>query len=97
MSFLGPLIAGLGSSAGAVGGATPAPTAAPTTTGLGRMIGVNSDQAGKFGTAMNGIAQAGGAAPGYAAPEPAPVNNHLQLADPNILQAILQQFRGFKQ
>jgi hypothetical protein len=69
--------------------------------GLGQMVGADpsriSQIAGQIGRGMNGIAQAGGAAPGYAAdpsapPAAAPVDNHLQLLDPNIIQQLIQKF-----
>ncbi len=86
---------GLGGAAGAAAG--PANWAA---SGLGKLIGVDpakiSSIANSIGGGMNQIAQGGGAAPSYAAPElPAPaVNNHMQLLDPRILQALVQHFSG---
>lgn len=48
---------------------------------------------------MNQVAAAGGAQPGYAAapqaaaPEQGDPNNHLQLMDPKILQALVARFQ----
>jgi len=77
--------------------AVPPPNAAAT--GLGRMIGVDgakiSSIADSVGKGMNMIAQGGGAQAGYQpAPELPAVNNHLQLMDPKILQALTQYFGG---
>lgn len=87
--------------------ATPPAVAAPTApaappanaaaTGLGRLIGADpariSSIARSVGGGMNQIAAAGGAQEGYAAPELPAVNNHMQLMDPKILQALVQYFR----
>lgn len=71
--------------------------------GLGQMVGADpsriSQIAGQIGRGMNGIAAAGGAAPGYATdpstqPSAAPVDNHMQLLDPNIIQQLIQRFGG---
>lgn len=92
MSFLN----GAGGAAGAANGAA---------SGLGRLIGTDpsriSSIADRIGTGMNGIAAAGGAAPGYGAPahpaqqqaggEP---NNYMQLLDPNVMRAIIAKFGG---
>lgn len=79
--------------------AAPQPNAAAS--GLGRLIGADpariSSIADSVGKGMNMIAQGGGAQGGYAAPEQAPlpaVNNHMQLLDPKILQALVQHFSG---
>jgi hypothetical protein len=65
--------------------------------GLGHMLNTDpsriSQIAGQIGRGMNGIAAAGGATPGYAAPEAAPAN-HMQLLDDAVLQKIVQQFGG---
>lgn len=94
MSFLKPL---MGGGAGeAAGAATAAPAANPMASGLGRLFGTDgghvSDIAARIGTGANQIAAAGGAQPGYAAPEPQ-VNNHLQTLDPEVLRALIQHFR----
>lgn len=78
--------------------ATPQPNAAAT--GLGKLLGVDpgriSSIADSVGKGMNQIAQGGGAAGGYAAPQlpDAPVQNHLQLLDPTVIQALIQRFGG---
>lgn len=89
MSFLKPDAAAL-SAAGASGAAN----------GLGRLIDVDPSRidriAGGIGKAANGIAAAGGATPGYV-PQQAPqqpVNNYMQLLDPNVLRAIYAKFGG---
>lgn len=102
MSFLnglgGQLASGLGKLAPVATAASPTANAAAT--GLGKLIGVDpgkiSSIADNVGKGMNMIAQGGGAQGGYAAPElPAPaVNNHMQLMDPKILQALVQYFGG---
>jgi hypothetical protein len=96
MSFLEPLLASAGpalSAAGAAGGGANA-----AASGLGHLIGVDpsriSSIAGTIGKGMNGIAAGGGASPGYADPGLPDVNNHMQLLDPAILQAIIQHFQG---
>ena len=105
----GPLsgLGALGALFGKGGGEAAAPAAAPAApqanaaaTGLGKLIGVDpgkiSSIADSVGKGMNMIAQGGGAQGGYAAPElqqPA-VNNHLQLLDPKVLQALVQYFSG---
>lgn len=61
-------------------------------TGLGSSLGFNPGDVRAFGTAMNGIASAGGAAPGYASQQAPDVNNHLQLLDPAVLKAIIAKF-----
>jgi hypothetical protein len=90
---------------GAGAAAAPVAQAAqsnPLATGLGRLFGTDgsrvSEIAGRIGGGMNQIASAGGAAPGYAAPQ-APQgqelpNNHLQMLDPNVLRALIQRFGG---
>ena len=74
--------------------AAPPPNAAAS--GLGRLIGADpariSSIAGNIGRGMNQIASAGGAQEGYAAPELPAVNNHMQLLDPKVLQALVQYF-----
>lgn len=104
--LLGSLLGG-GKGGGDEGGSTPAPAAPPAptanaaATGLGRLIGVDAGKissiADSVGKGMNMIAAGGGAQGGYAAPEqpalPA-VNNHMQLLDPKILQALIAHFRG---
>lgn len=80
--------------------APPAPTANAAATGLGRLIGVDPGKisaiAKSVGEGMNQVAAGGGAQPGYAAPQPAlpTVNNHMQLLDPKILQALIAHFSG---
>lgn len=87
MSFLKPM----GGAAGAM------PQANAAATGLGHLFGADpsriSEIAGRIGKGMNAVATAGGATPGYQA-EAAPVDNHLQLLDPAMLQRIIQQFGG---
>lgn len=61
-------------------------------TGLGSSLGFNPGDVKAFGTAMNGIASAGGATPGYASQQAPDVNNHLQLLDPDVLKAIIAKF-----
>jgi hypothetical protein len=62
--------------------------------GLGRLMDVDpsriSQIAQSIGGVANGFANAGGATPGYAAPE---VNNHMQLLDPEVLRSIMAKFR----
>lgn len=96
ISPLGALL-GLGKSGG---GKSEEPAPNPMATGLGKLIGADgsrvSEIAGRIGGGMNQIASAGGAAPGYAAPQ-APQelpNNHLQMLDPNVLRALIQRFGG---
>lgn len=85
-------------------------SAAGASGALGNLVGADpsriSSIAGRIGTGMNGIAAAGGAAPGYTAPGhapgapaaggAAPVDNHMQLLDPDTLQQIIQQFGRFQ-
>lgn len=75
---------------------TPASGANGAATGLGRLLDVDPSRisriAGGIGNVANGIANAGGAMPGYAAPQP--VNNYMQLLDPNVLRAIYAKFGG---
>lgn len=102
MSFLaglgGPTMAAIGGALKPVAAAVPQANAAAT--GLGKLIGVDgakiSSIADSIGKGMNQIAAAGGAGQGYAAPElpSAPVQNHMQLLDPAIIRALLQQFGG---
>lgn len=77
----------------------PAPSAAAT--GLGHVIGADptriSSIASNIGQGMNGIAAAGGASPGYSAPEAPSVDNHMQLLDPGTIQQLIQQFGGRSQ
>lgn len=77
-------------------GAALHPTAAAQ--GLGHLLNISPTGIGHaadmIGKVSNGIAAAGGAAPGYASPTAPDVNNHLQLLDPAVLQAIMQQMRG---
>lgn len=93
MSFLKPL---MGGGAGEAVGATTAAPANPMANGLGRLFGTDGGHVGeiakRIGTGANQIAAAGGAQPGYAAPEPQ-VNNHLQALDPEVLRALIQHFR----
>lgn len=93
MSFLGPLMGGAG-AAGAASAAAPA-----AATGLGHLIGADpsriSQIAGQIGGGMNRIAAAGGAAPGYEAPQAPAVNNHMQLLDPEVLHSLIRQFGGY--
>lgn len=102
ISPLGALL-GLGKSGGGGDGAEqpapPPPNGAAR--GLGNLIGVDpariSSIAGDVGRASNSIAQSGGAAGGYAAPElpdVSNVRNHLQLLDPSTLQALIRHFSG---
>lgn len=103
MSFLnsmGPAMANIGASMGAAAPAAAAPNWAAT--GLGKLLGVDpgkiSTIAGDIGKAANPIAAAGGAGQGYEAPPELPAyqppRNHMQLLDPKILQALIQQFGG---
>lgn len=67
--------------------------------GLGKLIGADpgkiSSIADSVGKGMNMIAEGGGAPSGYAAaPQTPAVNNHMQLLDPRILQALVQHFGG---
>lgn len=103
---LGTISPALGMITGkGLGGASPTPAApaAPpanaAASGLGRMIGVDpsriSSIADSVGKGMNMIAAGGGAQGGYApAPELPAVNNHMQLMDPKILQALVAHFGG---
>lgn len=99
MSFLnslaGPLAGNVGAGMRQMAPAVPQANAAAT--GLGKLIGVDgakiSSIADSVGKGMNMIAQGGGAQGGYAAPPPA-VNNHMQLLDPKVLQALIQHFGG---
>jgi hypothetical protein len=76
----------------------PAPVANSAATGLGHLIDVDPARiasiAGDIGKAANPIAAAGGATPAYQAAPSAPVQNHLQLLDPAVIRAILQQMGG---
>jgi len=98
MSDLGALSALFGKGGG--GGEAAAPQANAAATGLGKLIGVDpgriSSIADSIGKGMNQIAQGGGAQGGYAAPQlpDAPVQNHLQLLDPAVIQALIQRFGG---
>lgn len=87
MSFLSGL-GGLGAAASAA-----APNIAAQ--GLGHLIGVDPSRvaslASSIGKGMNQVAAAGGA--GSEAPPLAP-QNHLQLLDPAVLQALIQRFGG---
>lgn len=87
MSFLKPL----------AGGAASALQPNSAASGLGHLIGVDPSRISQIaqgvGTAADGIADAGGATPGYAAPQQ-PVNNYMQMLDPNVLQAIYAKFGG---
>ena len=89
MSFLKPV-------AGAAGAAPQTFDPNPISTGFGHMIGADPSRvamiANRIGTAANGIAAGGGAPAGYDG-SAAPINNHLQMLDPNVLQAILAKFR----
>lgn len=82
-------------------------SAAGASGALGNLVGADpsriSSIANRIGTGMNGIAAAGGAAPGYSAPGhapipaaggAAPVDNHMQLLDQDVIQQIIQQFAG---
>lgn len=98
MSGLG-LLKLLGGGGG--GGEEAVPAAAPAPNGmakgLGNLIGADpsrvADIAGSIGKGMNGIAAAGGAQGGYqGVPELPAVNNHMQLLDPKVLQALIQHF-----
>lgn len=91
---------GGGDGESAAPAAAEAPKANAAAMGLGKLIGVDpgkiSSIADSVGKGMNMIAQGGGAAGGYAAPElpqARPVN-HLQLLDDNVLRALLQRFGG---
>lgn len=68
----------------------------PISTGFGHMIGADPSRvsmiANRIGTGMNSIAAAGGATPSYDG-SAAPINNHLQMLDPDTLRKILAQFR----
>ncbi len=87
---------------GGGGGESEAAKPNAAASGLGKLIGVDPEKissiANSIGGGMNQIAQAGGAQGGYAAPpqvQQAPaVNNHMQLLDPNILQALVRHFSG---
>jgi hypothetical protein len=58
--------------------------------GLGHLLNISPAGIGMFGKAMNGIASAGGATPGYqGSTQP---NNYMQNADPDSLQATLAKF-----
>jgi hypothetical protein len=74
----------------------PVDGANPGAAGLGHLLGADpsrvSSIADRIGQGMNGIAQAGGATPGYASPDQS-VNNHLQLLDPEVLRSIIAKFR----
>lgn len=78
MSFLDSAGAGAAGAAGS--------------TGLGQALGLNPNDVKAFGTAMNGIAKAGGA--GGEDSGPPPLHNIMQLIDPNILRSIYAQIHG---
>lgn len=59
----------------------------------GGLFNANPAGIANFGKAMNGIATAGGATPGYDASTAPPIANHLQMLDPGI-QAALAKFRN---
>jgi hypothetical protein len=86
MSFLKP--------AADAGALTPSN---PAATGLGRLFGTDgarvSSIADRIGAGMNQIATAGGAQPGYAAPQQAMPNNHFQMLDQDVLRALVERFR----
>lgn len=89
----------LSGGAGALGGlGAAAPTAGAM--GLGKLLGADPSRigqiAGGIGKAANGIATAGGATPGYDAPQLQPTgpDNHMQLLDNAVLQRLIQQFGG---
>lgn len=94
---------GGGGGEGAAPAAVEDPKANAAAMGLGKLIGVDpgkiSSIADSVGKGMNMIAQGGGAAGGYAAPElpQAAPANHLQLLDDNVLRALLQRFSGQRQ
>lgn len=102
MSFLSNLGAGLG-AAGAAGGAAG---------GLGHLLGADpsriSSIADRIGTASNLIAQGGGAAPAYQAPQHAAAppagapgaggfGNVMQFLTPDSLEHIRSLFGGYGQ
>lgn len=95
MSFLAPLMASAAPAAAATA-ATVAPNAAAT--GLGKLIGADPTRiasiAHNIGGGMNQIAAAGGGQGAYQDPGLPPVQNHLQLLDPAVLQALIQHFGG---
>lgn len=92
MSFLrdigGSGLLGLGGMAAAGG-----PNSAAT--GLGHLIGTEpsrvSSIANAVGKISNGLAEAGGATPGYDAPAPQ-LSNYMQMMDPRVLKAITDHF-----
>jgi len=96
MSFLAPLLSSIGPAAAGAAAAAPAANAAAT--GLGKLIGTDPSRiaslAHSIGGGMNQIAAAGGAQGGYQDPGLPPVQNHLQLLDPAVLQALIQHFGG---
>lgn len=106
LSGIGALAALIGNKGGGEGGASPTvqdviptgPKPNAAATGLGKIIGVDgakiSSIADSVGKGMNQIAAGGGAPEGYAAPQLPAVNNHMQLLDPNILQALVRHFSG---
>jgi len=63
--------------------------------GLARLLGTDGSRVSsitdRIGMGMNQVASAGGAHPGYAARQQLP--NHLQMLNPEALQAIIQRFR----
>lgn len=102
MSGIGILKSLFGGGGG--GGESEAAKPNAAASGLGKLIGVDpakiSSIASSIGGGMNQIAQAGGAQAGYAAPPQAElpaINNHMQMMDPKILQALVQYFQGQRQ
>ncbi len=105
LGILGSALFGGKGDGGGEGGSSPAPVAAPVApppnaaaSGLGKLIGADpariSSIATSLGRGANQIAEAGGAQGGYTAPELPAVNNHMQLLDPKILQALVRHFSG---
>jgi hypothetical protein len=64
--------------------------------GLGHLLNVSplgiSNFANTVGNVANGIANAGGAPAGYDG-SAAPINNHLQMLDPEVLRTIMAKFQ----
>lgn len=96
LQTLSPAVAMFGSPEGSK---SDGPAATGIGKALGGAIGVDPSRiasiADKIGRASNGIAEMGGAAPGYSGMQMAPTN-HLQMLDPDALQKLVQQFQGVR-